>query len=92
MRLIDIIEKISSIDPESTIYVREPWATDSTSVVAREPDDGGLPSQAEAEHAVYFLEVFLAQQMLEDWIRETGETPTTQQLCDRVLSYARNDA
>jgi hypothetical protein len=57
MRIVDIVADLAAHDEELTIYAKEPWSCDSEAVLAREPDAGGLPPEAAAIGATYFIEV-----------------------------------
>jgi hypothetical protein len=86
MRLIDVVESLESISRDGTIYAVGPWSWDSDAVVAREQDDGGIPAVAASQGMQYFLEVFIAKEVLEDSQLSTREN------CDRLIEYATNDA
>jgi len=90
MTLIEAIGNLEKHDAEATIYATEPWRAESQAVVAFEPEEGGVP--AEAENLSYFLEVFIAREFLEDW-ELTLESPSRlQERCARLIQYAINDA
>ena len=90
MTLIEVIRDLEKQEVEATIYVAEPWAGESQAVVAFEPEEGGVP--AEAENLSYFLEVFVARDFLEDWEPTLESPPTLQERCARLVQYAINDA
>jgi len=90
MKLSEIIRDLEKHEAEATIYAEEPWSEDSLAVVAFEPDDGGLPE--DAENLSYFLEVFVARDFLEDWMPSLEPPPTLQEQCTRLTQYAINDA
>ena len=92
MRLGDIVEKLSEFDSAYTIYAAEPWTEQSEAMVAREPDAGGLPREAEAAGMKYFLEVSIAQDFVEDWVATLRLQPTRPAICRRLIGYAINDA
>jgi hypothetical protein len=76
MKLIDAISQLNSFDQESTIYASRPWAENSTAIVAREPESGNLPLEAERLGLSYFLEVFVAREFIEDWTANLNAQPT----------------
>jgi hypothetical protein len=88
MKLLEAFRTLSSFDREDTIYVVEPWTNDSEAVVEREPQQGGLPPAAQAIGAKYFLEVFIA----EDLIRTSLIAFSDEDGCRRLIQYALNDA
>lgn len=91
-RLGDVIDRLSELDSEDTIYASEPWTEQSKAMVAREPDAGGLPPQASDGGMKYFLEVSIAQELVEDWLASLDEQPTPLAVCRCVIDYASNDA
>lgn len=91
-KLIDIVASLGSYDPEFTIYAAKPWTCDSDAVVAHEPDQGGLPREAESCGAEYFIEVFVAKEFLEGWIAAEGRPTSDREQCERLIRYAVHDA
>lgn len=92
MKLIEAIRDLDSLDEESTIYAAEPWTENSEAIVAREPEVRGLLSEAERLGLKYFLEVFIASEVLEGWMSNLDAQPTLQQKCARLIKYAITDA
>jgi len=92
MKLRDVIDRLSEFSTEDTIYAVEPWAEQSEAIVAREPDTGGLPSQASKTGMKYFLEISIAQEFIEDWFASLDEQPAPSTVCQRLIDYASNDA
>ena len=92
MNLLEAVHDLDSLDEEGTIYAAEPWTEKSEVVVAREPESGGLPDEAEGLGLNYFLEVVAAREVMEDWISSLEREPTTQQRCSRLIEYAIKDA
>jgi hypothetical protein len=76
MTLGDAISHLGSLNGRDTIYAAEPWAPGSQAVVAAEPDDGGLPLEAQKLGLTYFLEVFVAREFLEGWEPHLSSEPT----------------
>ena len=92
MKLADAVRDIDTFDKEQTIYAAKPWTMDSAAIVAKEPDDGGLPPQAKEQQMAYFLEVFIANDFLNDWVPTLPQSATLEQKCRRIIEYAINDA
>jgi len=92
MKLIDAVNQLNNLDQESTIYASRPWAENSLTVVAREPESGGLPLEAERLGLSYFLEVFVARDFVEGWVASLDAQPTLRQKCERLIKYAATDA
>jgi hypothetical protein len=91
-KLLDIVRLLPSLDSDLTIYAVKPWTCESTAVVAPEPDDGGVPSEAQRNGAVYFIEVFIATEFLEGWLESEGRKASAREQCERLIQYAVNDA
>jgi hypothetical protein len=92
MKLIDIIANLASFDEGLTIYVAKPWTCDSVALVAREPEAGGLPRDAQIAGLSYFIEVFLAKEFLSDWVNNEGGKVPLRDQCERLIHYAIYDA
>ncbi len=92
MKLGDVIDRLAECDSEDTIYAAEPWTEQSEAIVLREPDTGGLPSEALDNDMKYLLEVSIARDFIKDWISFLKEHPAPSVLCQRVIEYAINDA
>jgi len=92
MRLCEVIEALARFDCGDTIYARKPWTAQSEAVVAREPDAGGLPAKAEQTGMAYFLEVAIAQEVIENLVALRPHPQTLSMICHRLIDYAGNDA
>jgi hypothetical protein len=92
VKLGDLIDKLSELDREDTIYASEPWTEQSDAMAAREPDAGGLPPEAANSSLKYFLEVNIAQDLVEDWLASLDKPPTPSARRQRIIDYAVNDA
>jgi hypothetical protein len=92
MRLGNVVERLSDFDQEDTIYAQEPWSEESVAMVAREPDEGGVPIEAAKAGMTYFLEIFIAKEFVEDWVSSPQEIPSLSSTCRRLIEYAINDA
>ncbi|HEX3321763.1 MAG TPA: hypothetical protein VHR84_13735 [Terriglobales bacterium] len=74
MTLLEAVQSLDSLDIDSTIYAAEPWTPNSDVVLLRETDAGVVTSQDLAEGITYFLEVFIAREVLEDWVPQNVPT------------------
>ena len=92
MRLLEVVQNLSALSDDQTIYAAEPWTEHSEALLLREPEHGGLPEEARVNSLVYFLEVFVARGVLEDLRDEGGLEATQLQKCARLIQYAKNDA
>jgi hypothetical protein len=87
------MEQLDSLADDLTIYAEKSptWSANSLAVVCPEPEQGGLPD--EAQGMSYLLEVFLAKEVLQDWDEgRGGRGATAQDKCAAVIYYAENDA
>ena len=91
LKLLDVVANLKSYDENLTIYVTEPWTCDSEAVLALEPDEGGLPDEAKARGAEYFIEVFVATEFLDGFIETLGPK-SAQEQCERLVHYALHDS
>ena len=92
MTLIEAIRDLGSLDDQSTIYAAEPWDRMSKVIVAREPETGGLPTEADGLGLKYFLEVSVAETLIGGWASNLGREPSVEEKCERLIHYAVNDA
>jgi len=90
MKLIEILNQITTLDAGATIYARYPWNKDSDATVEVEGSDE--EKRIRTEEFRYFLEVSIALDFLSDWIKTLKHPPTDEQICKRVIEYATNDA
>lgn len=90
--LREIVGTLGSLDPELTIYAREPWSPDSDAMAEREPEHGGTPGEYGSAGMVYFLEVSIAQDVLHSWKASQPRPPSLEEQCRRLVQYALYDA
>ena len=92
MKLIEAIRELASLDDDGVIYASKPWTPSSEAVVADGPDSGAPPDEAKRLGLKYFLEVFIAREVLEGWLSNLDTKPTLEDTCARIIEYAINDA
>jgi hypothetical protein len=92
MTLLDVISTLDTFDDGDTIYCQEPWAQGALTLVATEPEAGGLPIEARHLRLEYFLEVAIAKEVISGLVANTDASPSPEQICDRVIRYAKYDA
>jgi hypothetical protein len=92
MTLLEVISALDTFDEGDTIYCQEPWTRDALALVAPEPEAGGLPNEASRFGLKYFLEVAVAKEVISGWVGNTDVSPSPEQICDRVIRYAKFDA
>jgi len=80
MKLRELMLDVASLEPDLTIYIYidSEWNPESHILLCAEPEDGSSP-----EGYDYFLEVFILQELFEDFPEITVE---------RVIKYAQDDA
>jgi hypothetical protein len=91
MTLIEIMDNLSSFDPEHTIYAKEPWTVDSAAIVRLEPEEEGGPSYDREAGFTYFLEVFIALETIAA-LEGRALSMSAKELCEFVIYYAVHDA
>jgi hypothetical protein len=97
MTLSDVIQLLDTFRESDTIYVTSiegNWSPDSLAEVGTEPEMGGLPPEV-AQDAQYFLEVWLAKEVIEVAQNHFKNTKPILDLSDRVkavIHYAERDA
>jgi hypothetical protein len=96
VKLLKLVECLDELDGEDTIYACEPWAEDSDAMVAPEDPESAaqfyIPLEAVEAGMNYFLEVFIAREVVEGWIASLDEKPTPTAICQRLIRYAIDDA
>jgi hypothetical protein len=91
MKFIELIRNLDALNEQSTIYASQPWSDASEAIAAYEPEAGGIPAEAERLGLKYFLEVFIARNLIKDWTANCDTPSTTQRTCARLIEYAAND-
>jgi hypothetical protein len=90
MNLLDAVRVLPSLDERLTIYAARPWNEGSS--VKLVYDCGSEREEAVSTEYSYFLEVPIANQLLEDWSATLKHEPSLVEKCARLISYAINDA
>jgi len=86
LKLIDIVAQFDTLGGDLVIYAVEPWTCDSAAVLVRDPPMRGVPAEAEAIGAVYFIEIFALRDYFGEWSAPVRER------CERYIRYAIDDA
>lgn len=92
LTLLGVVSELGRFNDELTIYARKPWTRDSAAILEMEPEEGGLPARAVDGGFDYFIEVFIAAEILGDWSRSLPTPPSEQEMCDVLIRYAIYDA
>jgi hypothetical protein len=91
VNLKDLTGTLHHVNPELTIYARAPWKCDSEAALALEPADQLVPSPLASQGFTYFLEVFVATDLVPD-LSQTESGLTLEQWCEKLIQYAQTDA
>ena len=86
--LLDMAQNLLVLDRELTIYAAKPWTPESAAILAEQDDKPGY-STAPKGGMAYFIEVFIAQGFLEEWVKEGRPA---REICERLIHYAIYDA
>jgi isopenicillin N synthase-like dioxygenase len=87
MRLIELIASASDwTDDDTAIYVTRPWRGDADAILVSPAPDTTEPVERDGTHYDYFLETFIARDVLE------GLDGSADDWCQRLIDYAENDA
>ena len=89
----DLLNRLGELDDGLTIYAEETptWHSGSLAVVGTETEDGRPPKELEGMR--YFLEVSIAKEIAEGFSSAKARIqPTPQEICERIIHYAKYDA
>jgi len=91
VNLLDLTKQVHQIDPELTVYAKAPWSFDSEVCLAIEPEDSLIPESLASQGFSYFLEVFIASEVVPDL---SSGVPffTQKKWCERLIRYAEMDS
>jgi len=86
-----ILSRLEESDEDQTIYAAEPWNPESDALLAIE---GNPEADAALDAGLrYFIEVSIAQDVIETWIHwRNGRIPTPLEIANAVIFYATNDS
>ncbi|OJW76652.1 MAG: hypothetical protein BGO57_10325 [Sphingomonadales bacterium 63-6] len=87
MRLIELIAEASGwANDITTIYVEQPWSCEANAILVSPAPDTTDPVKRDGRHYEYFIETFIARDVIEGLIGSIEER------CQRLISYAQNEA
>lgn len=89
MKLVEAVENLSTLDRETTIFVRRPWTGDAECTVAMLDRGVAIPKEITAAGFEYFLDVFVCHEVLSVF---GTRKPTTDEKLRVLIHYAENDA
>lgn len=90
--LSKLLEKLDDFDDNSTIYAEKnpKWSADSRAAIYLQTENGEITDAA--KDLSYFLEVYIAKEVIELWKDRCRRNPSTEDKCHAVIYYAENDA
>ena len=87
MRLIDLLgQRHDWHDDNTTIYVEQPWSCEADAILVTPSPERTGPVRREGRTYDYFLETFI----IADFAK--GYSAPERDLCERLISYAMDDA
>lgn len=94
MRLIELFEQaLERDDDDTTLYVARPWAPDAEAISVSPSPDTTEPVERDGRSYDYFLEVFIAREVIEDFAATAeGESASRLRRCERLIRYAETDS
>ena len=93
MKLIALLRTANEWDDDATIYVAQPWTCDADAILVTPAPVSNASVERDGTAYDYFLETFVAREFMEDLGRsEEGSDASEAARCERLISYAENDA
>jgi len=93
MTLIEHVQRCGEWADDETLFVARPWQPHSQAMIVTPSPHSTAPIDRGGVRFEYFLETFLARDFLEDFaVTAEGRNATQSALCERLISYAENDA
>jgi hypothetical protein len=91
MKLGQVLDQIDTLSDYDTIFAKRPWNFDSEALVGplELTDTYRVPKSVTDRGFEYFLEVHLAQQLLQDFRSKLHSAADRREL---LIHYAENDA
>ena len=89
MELHDAIDKVDILSDDQVIFARKPWTLAAEADVGKLDADHRVPSALAKMGLAYFLEVSVAQEVLEVFGKRK---PSIDEKCALLMFYAENDA
>ncbi|MGO8919869.1 MAG: hypothetical protein ACLQJR_28550 [Stellaceae bacterium] len=88
MTLLDVTQNLMTLDRDLTIYAAEPWTPESAAILDEQDERPGYSLDPKGDKT-YFIEVFIAQDFLKEWVEEGRPA---REMCERLIYYATYDA
>lgn len=84
MRLVDLVASASEwVDDMTTIYVEEPWTCEADAILVSPAPDTTEPIDRDGRRYSYFLETFIAREVLE------SVSGSNEKRCERLSTMLR---
>lgn len=92
MKLIDVVENIENFKEELIIFQENRDDYNSDVILSNgEEGDKGIKDKNGKKY-YYLIEIFLAKELIEDWIQSLSYSPSPDEITKRLYDYAINDA
>lgn len=92
MTLVEVLRDIEQWPEDGTLYVSRPWKGDSEVLIVEPAPDTTEPIIRDGSSYDYCLETFVAREFLEEYEGADSTAASAQARCERLISYAENDA
>jgi hypothetical protein len=95
MNLLEFSSSLSQQDSRLTAYISRysTWSPSSEIILAREPEDGVIPSSLANSDMEYFLEVSIAKEVVKNWESQLSQNELDSvSRANLLIYYAENDA
>ena len=80
MQIVNLTQQLHQLDKNLTIYAKKPWYCETEVELHHEPDDGELPKELTSGYE-YFLEIFIAQEVIPD-LSDVESSVALEQWCE----------
>lgn len=90
MILLDIIDKLETLDDDLTIYQRDLSDINSELVLMKDSEFERISVNGVTYY--YLLEVFLAKELVQDLVENEGDGLEPRDIAKRIQQYGINDA
>lgn len=96
MKLVDLIQNLSSVERQSIIYQENlnDWNSDIIVIPEKEIEgsDNEMIRIENGKTYHYLIEIFIVADFLEDWEGSLSYKPTLEETAKRLYEYSINDA
>lgn len=89
MILQEALDQVDEVNDDEVIFAAQPWTLSSAAEICRLDERHSVPASVAARGMSYFLEIFVAREVLEVFGTHRA---TKEQRRDLLLYYAEHDA